>query len=99
MAMYDVDAMARRHARERAAEHRPEPVPTPQRGDVDLVTKALAPTAFLVEATDRHRDLGPQTLHQLDDQPLGASGIQTENDLEDARCLPARWCHSMIDMA
>ena len=75
-------------ARDCASKLRPEAFPAPKRDDGDVVVpKPFAPCAFLVETAHGHRELWPQALDELDDEPLGAARVQAQDDLQDVGAI------------
>ena len=84
MTMDDARTVLRGCARDCTSQLWPKAFPTPERDDVDVVlAKPFAPCAFLVETAHSHRELWPQALDELDDEPLRAARVQAEDDLQD----------------
>ena len=85
MRMHDGRPMVARDARECETERRVESRPTTERMDLDAARFELRrPGAAFVEAADGRGHLAVQALGQRHHEALGAAGMQTEDDLEQA---------------
>jgi hypothetical protein len=61
---------------------------------------AFAPGAFFVQATDGHRQLGPESSHELHDEPFCSTGIEAQYHLQNAWGLAgfcAHWYRGMLN--
>ena len=63
-------------------------------GDTDvLLPQPFPPAAFLVQATDGHRQLRTKPSDELDDEPLGSAGVEAQDHLKHVGWLAGRCRH------
>ena len=93
MRVQDRGTVTPRDVEHAAAERGLETGTALERRDLDpALDELVRPRPGIVQATHGHRDLRMQSLRELDDEPLGAARIQTEDDLQHAG--PRRhWIH------
>src|SRR4051794_29537155 len=94
MTVDDAGAMFSCNACNRPPEPRLEALFSPKRGHSDvLAAERFAPTAFFIQAAERHRQLRIQPFDELEDESLRPARVQAENDLEHARRVSRREPH------
>jgi hypothetical protein len=85
MGVNDRRAVFGRGARDGTPERGPKSGRSPERRHGDaLRLQSPSPGARFVKATDGRRDGRAQPRCELEHQPLGAAGIQAQDDLEDS---------------
>src|SRR5688572_33457678 len=83
--MHDAGAVSRCGSGHFATQPRAKSGASPESRHFDpLISQHAGPHALVVQTAHRHRDLPSEPANQLHNEPLGATRIQRQNELENS---------------